>query len=80
MSRSLILFPHLKVFVFVNHFQHDFRDVGIELRADALAYFLCGSNTQDNLVQGWTCLSGNQTNGGGQTAAVMVNFNVEEQD
>ena len=40
----------------------------------------CGSNTQDNLVQGWTCWSGNQTNGGGQTAAIMVNFNVEEQN
>lgn len=40
----------------------------------------CGSNTQDNLVQWWTCWSGNRTNGSGQTAAVMVNFNVEEQD
>lgn len=40
----------------------------------------CGSGTQDNLLQWWTCWSGNQTNGGGQTAAVMVNFNVEEQD
>jgi len=40
----------------------------------------CGSNTQDNLVQWWTCWSGNKTNGSGQTAAVMVNFNIEEQD
>ena len=40
----------------------------------------CGSNTQDNLLQWWTCWSGNQTNGSGQTAAVMVNFNIEERD
>ncbi|MBQ3836183.1 MAG: hypothetical protein II814_03540 [Treponema sp.] len=40
----------------------------------------CGSNTQDNLVPRWTCWSGNRTNGSGQTAAIMVNFNVEEQD
>ncbi len=40
----------------------------------------CGSGTQDNLVQWWTCWSGNQTNGTGQTAAVMVNFNVEDLD
>ncbi len=38
----------------------------------------CGSNTQDNLEQGWTCWSENQYNGSGQTAAVMVNFDVSD--
>ena len=38
----LVLFPHLKVFVFVNHLEHDFGEVGIELGAHAFLDFASG--------------------------------------